>query len=113
MLTEAKSKEELDKTDELKRPQDVKELTNSEKKVKKQMSVKLEELESYQQQPDESELQKKLVSLVSMVSLELNIEWTTKTLKNAKATSFFMFEGEQDIDIKTDLAEQDEPEKQS
>ena len=53
--------------------------------AKLEKAKKQEELENYQQQPDESELQNKLASLFSMVSLELNMEVTTKTLHNVKA----------------------------
>ena len=46
---------------------------------------KAKKQENYPQQPDEPEMQNNLASLFSMVSLELNMEGTIKTLKNAKA----------------------------
>ena len=85
----AKSKDVLDKNEdkllppsevleeqELNKREELEKVKNQEDQelAKLEKANKQEELKNYQQQPDESELQKKLVSLFSMVSLELNME---------------------------------------
>ena len=93
MLEKAKKQEEqeLAKREELEKYQEAKRRLHQHfQDMGEQIANIKRKLEGPQQQTDESELQNKLNSL------ELNMEWTIKTLRNAKAASLFESEDEQD-----------------
>ena len=90
MLEKAKNQEdqELAKQQELENYQQAqRRLQQHIQDMEEQFADIKRKLEGSQQQPDESELQNKLASL------ELNLEWITKTLRHAEATGFFESEG--------------------